>query len=164
MSTATGLVRLGTHAEPKSIMITGATNRSIPYLPSLSTNDTHEALSGYRRVPKHRGMYDTPESTRLTRELLLAEYHTYGKPKADWLVGGEFERHLLRADGTPVPYFGEHGVAWLLEQEEATLKHFFNEGERIRLQPANDQMQPIFVSADKVEVRGRVVGVLRMMA
>ncbi|MGK0346185.1 MAG: glutamate--cysteine ligase [Myxococcota bacterium] len=53
---------------------------------------------------------------RLTRDSLLAEYHSYGHPSEEWLVGGEYERHLLRPDGTPVPYFGDYGVAWLLEK------------------------------------------------
>jgi len=45
---------------------------------------------------------------------------------------------------------------------EATVKRFFRErANRIRLQPANDDMQPIVVHEDDVEVRGVVVAVLR---
>ena len=56
---------------------------------------------------------------------------------------------------------GEMVVAWLKEEEEATLKKFFREGDQVRLQPANSTMDPIYVSADNVEVKGRVVEVLR---
>ena len=56
---------------------------------------------------------------------------------------------------------GEMVVAWLIEEEEATLKKFYREGDRIRLQPANSTMDPIYAAADNVEVRGRVVEVLR---
>ena len=56
---------------------------------------------------------------------------------------------------------GEMVVAWLREEEEATLKKFYREGDRIRLQPANSTMDPIYASADNVEVKGRVVEVLR---
>ena len=56
---------------------------------------------------------------------------------------------------------GEMVVAWLRDEEEATLKKFYREGDRIRLQPANSTMDPIYVSTDNVEVRGRVVEVLR---
>jgi repressor LexA len=52
-------------------------------------------------------------------------------------------------------------VAWLKEEEEATLKKFFREGDQVRLQPANSTMDPIYVAADNVEVKGRVVEVLR---
>ncbi len=56
---------------------------------------------------------------------------------------------------------GEMVVAWLKEEEEATLKKFFREGDQVRLQPANSTMEPIYVPADNVEVKGRVVEVLR---
>ncbi|MBL8857826.1 MAG: transcriptional repressor LexA [Planctomycetes bacterium] len=53
---------------------------------------------------------------------------------------------------------GETVVA-VLEDEECTLKRFYREKGRIRLQPSNSALQPIFVTS--VEVRGVVVGVLR---
>ncbi len=53
---------------------------------------------------------------------------------------------------------GETVVA-VLPDGEATLKRFYKEGGRIRLQPANSSMQPIFT--DDVEIRGVVIGVLR---
>ncbi len=55
-------------------------------------------------------------------------------------------------------------AAWLKERQEATLKFIYREGERVRLQPANETMQPIYVPAAEVEVQGRVVGVLRRLA
>ncbi len=56
---------------------------------------------------------------------------------------------------------GDMVAAWLVQEEEATLKRFFPEGDRIRLQPENSTMEPIYVDARNVQVRGRVVGVLR---
>ena len=53
-------------------------------------------------------------------------------------------------------------AAWLKEQGEATLKRFFPEGARVRLQPANSSMSPIYEDAENVEVQGVVVGVIRM--
>ncbi|MCO4743480.1 MAG: glutamate--cysteine ligase [Proteobacteria bacterium] len=52
----------------------------------------------------------------LSRELLLAEYPTYATPREDWLIGGEFERHLLKRDGRPIAYDGEPGIHWLLNR------------------------------------------------
>ncbi len=51
-------------------------------------------------------------------------------------------------------------VVALLE-DEATVKRFFREAGRFRLQPENDTMEPIY--ADNVAVLGKVVGVFRMM-
>jgi repressor LexA len=56
---------------------------------------------------------------------------------------------------------GEMVVAWLKQEEEATLKKFYLEGDQVRLQPANSTMSPIYSPAENVEVRGKVVTVLR---
>ncbi len=53
---------------------------------------------------------------------------------------------------------GEIVVA-ILENGFATLKRFFKEATRIRLEPANSQMAPIF--AKNVQIQGKVVGVIR---
>ena len=56
---------------------------------------------------------------------------------------------------------GEMVIA-LVRGTDVTLKKFFRDpGGRIRLQPANQTMQPIFVDPDQVQVQGVVVGVLR---
>jgi len=44
---------------------------------------------------------------------------------------------------------------------EVTLKRFYTEGERVRLQPANSMMHPIHASAREVAVQGVVVGLMR---
>lgn len=44
---------------------------------------------------------------------------------------------------------------------EVTLKRLYREGERVRLQPANSFMSPIFAPARDVSVQGVVVGLMR---
>jgi repressor LexA len=53
-------------------------------------------------------------------------------------------------------------VVALLEDNGVTLKRFFREDNRIRLQPANAEMEPIFAS--EVQIQGKVVGVIRKLA
>jgi repressor LexA len=55
---------------------------------------------------------------------------------------------------------GEQVVA-LLDTGEATLKRFYKEGGKIRLQPANRAMEPRIVDADRCKIQGVVIGVLR---
>ena len=55
---------------------------------------------------------------------------------------------------------GETVVA-LLDNGEATLKKFYREQNRIRLQPANDAYEPIYVDHCQVQVQGVVIGVIR---
>ena len=59
---------------------------------------------------------------------------------------------------------GEMAAIWLKAEKEATLKKFYAEPGRIRLQPANTQMQPIYVEPDNVEIQGRVIAVIRHLA
>ena len=56
---------------------------------------------------------------------------------------------------------GQMVAAWLSDRQEATLKKIYYEPDRIRLQPANQRMKPIYVDPDDIEVQGRVVAVLR---
>jgi repressor LexA len=58
---------------------------------------------------------------------------------------------------------GELAAIWLRDKEETTLKRFYLEGERVRLQPANPTMKPMFFPADRVQVMGRVVLVIRKL-
>ena len=55
----------------------------------------------------------TPQA--ITVEYLQKTFQSYGRPREQWLVGSEFERHLLWSDGTPIPYFGKVGVKALLD-------------------------------------------------
>jgi repressor LexA len=52
-------------------------------------------------------------------------------------------------------------VIAMINHEEATVKKYFHEGDKIRLQPANFSMDPIYMDPESVSIHGRVVGVLR---
>jgi repressor LexA len=53
-------------------------------------------------------------------------------------------------------------VVALVQGDSATVKKFYREGDgRIRLQPANPQMAPMYFPSHDVMVQGIVVGVIR---
>jgi repressor LexA len=56
---------------------------------------------------------------------------------------------------------GEMVAVWLDERGETTLKRFYQEQDRIRLQPENPTMQPIYVHPAHCHVQGKVVSVIR---
>jgi len=59
---------------------------------------------------------------------------------------------------------GEMVAIWLNDRDETTLKYFYNEKDRIRLQPANPTMEPIIVDDPSiVEIKGKVVMVIRQV-
>ena len=57
---------------------------------------------------------------------------------------------------------GEMVAVWLSDRDETTLKYFYNENGKIRLQPANPMMKPIIIdNPAQVQVQGKVVLVIR---
>ncbi len=75
------------------------------------------------------------------------------------------DEHIISGDyvlveRTRIARQGEIVVA-LVRGSETTLKRFYTEGNQVRLQPANLEMEPIYVPAAQVAIQGRVLGVLR---
>lgn len=59
---------------------------------------------------------------------------------------------------------GEMVAVWLPRDNEATLKYFFKEKDRYRLQPANPTMKPIYIKkTEPLEIKGKVVMVIRRL-
>jgi len=61
---------------------------------------------------------------------------------------------------------GEMVAVWLGDQDETTLKYFYREQGRVRLQPANPTMKPIIIEKDRLphlKVRGKVMMVIRQV-
>lgn len=105
------------------------------------------------------------ETIELTRDILgdpegLYALQVQGNSMIDALVhSGDIVimRHQKQVEN------GEMAAVWLKEREEVTLKRFYHEGKRVRLQPANPAMGPIYVDPRQVEVQGKVVMVVRQL-
>jgi len=107
------------------------------------------------------------ETIELTRDILgdpagLYALQVEGNSMIDALVhDGDVVvmRHQQRVEN------GEMAAVWLKERGEMTLKRFYQEMDgRVRLQPANPTMQPIYVDDPRlVEVQGKVVMVVRQL-
>ena len=74
----------------------------------------------------------------------------------DHIVDGDF----VLVERTSTARAGEIVVA-LVRGAETTLKRYYPEGPLVRLQPANPEMNPVFVPASQVAIQGRVLGMLR---
>jgi len=84
------------------------------------------------------------------------------KVKGDSMIDDHIcDGDYILVEGSDTAQNGEIVVA-LTEGTDATLKRFFHEREgKVRLQPANAQMDPILLPARSVKIQGRVIGVLR---
>jgi repressor LexA len=104
------------------------------------------------------------EIIELTRELLpldtrnIFALQVRGSSMVDAMIGdGDIVvmQQRQKADN------GDLVAVWLKDREETTLKRFYLEKGKVRLQPANPTMQPIFADPKNVEVQGKVVLVIR---
>ncbi len=74
---------------------------------------------------------------------------------------GEGDIVLFRKQS--IAYPGDMVAVWLEDRGETTLKYFYPENNRIRLQPAHPHMDPIYADAADCQIRGKVLSVLRRM-
>lgn len=116
-------------------------------------------------IPVPDTSLDYERTIELTRDIVKNQKGIYALE-----VQGDSMIDALIHDGDivlmryqPTVENGELAAVWLRREEEATLKRFYLEGDRVRLQPANPMMKPIFVPADNVEVKGKVVCVIRRL-
>ena len=131
----------------QSLAVAAESSMSLPLLGRIAAGQPLEAV-------------ENPES------ISLADF-TRSKEVYVLQVKGESmqDEHILDGDyvlveKSDVARDGDIVVA-LVDGSEATLKRFYREGSKIRLQPSNVTMQPIIVPAASVQVQGRVIGVLR---
>jgi repressor LexA len=111
------------------------------------------------------GFDSETDTIELTRDLVPEEEGIYalrvkGTSMIDALINdGDIVvmRHVETANN------GDMVAAWLSDREETTLKRFYHEGNRIRLQPENQTMAPIYVDPENVDIKGRVVAVIRQL-
>lgn len=126
-----------------------AGERELPFLGVIAAGRPIEAVAGNEsvHVPPHllHGRNGDHYVLRVQGDSMIEE----GVHDGDLVVVMRREEALA----------GEMVVA--LVGDEVTLKRFYPEGERVRLQPSNPTMEPLFVRADRVRVQGIVVGLMR---
>ena len=106
---------------------------------------------------------DYSESIQVTRDMVGGRPNVYGlrvkgTSMIDALVN---DGDIVLMEAATTADNGDMVAAWLKREQEATLKRFYQEGDRIRLQPANETMAPIYTDPANVEVQGKVLGSIR---
>ncbi len=154
----------------------------IPTEPAMSQSQANNVVP---MIPPNSGStISIPLLGRVAAgEPILAEEHAEGSVVVDsLLVGGNKKVFALKVVGQSMIEDGIFDGDYIFVQKrshaqpgeivvvvidnEATVKRYYPEGDRIRLQPANSAMEPIYVNkADfrEVQIMGLVVGVYRNM-
>jgi len=122
--------------------------RRIPVVGRIAAGRPIDAIA-------HPGDLDLLAVLKENREYFALEV------RGDSMTGdGILDGDYVIAERRPVAEDGETVVA-LLEDGTATLKRFYREGNRVRLQPANPSVEPLVV--DRVRIQGVVVGIFRKL-
>jgi repressor LexA len=105
---------------------------------------------------------DYDNVVEVTQDMTSGKEHVYalrvkGTSMIDALVN---DGDLVIMEATSSADNGDMVAAWLKREQEATLKRIYVEDGRVRLQPANVTMQPIFTDLGNVEVQGRVLSTI----
>jgi len=75
-----------------------------------------------------------------------------------------FDGDIVVMKPIPTAENGELVAVWLNDRDETTLKYFYLEGGRVRLQPANPNMKPIYIEdPSTVKIQGKVIMVIRQV-
>lgn len=106
------------------------------------------------------------ETTEVTEEVTRGKKDIYalkvkGSSMVDALIN---DGDLVLLQYTNSVENGETAAVWLKAEKEATLKKVYRERSRVRLQPANSLMKPIYADPDNVEIQGKVIAVIRRVA
>lgn len=111
--------------------------------------------------------YDAESSVEIARSLLpeksdkLFALEVQGDSMIDAMVN-DGDIVIMKPASNAETRNGDMVAVWLEDRDETTLKYFYKETNRIRLQPANPTMQPIYVdNPAAVKVQGKVVMVIR---
>jgi repressor LexA len=109
--------------------------------------------------------FDASEALELTEEIVRGRPDVYAlRVKGTSMIDALIEDgDIVLMEPAQSAENGQMVAAWIKSQKETTLKKLYREDDKVRLQPANSQMDPIYVNADDVEVQGRVVGVIRVL-
>ena len=123
---------------------------TLPLLGSVAAGEPIEAVEDH-------------ESLTLPEDMLPAAGQSFAlRVRGDSMIDEQIrDGDLIVVHGRQSARNGETVVA-LVGGTHATVKKFYREKDgRIRLQPANDALEPIFCNPDNVAIQGVVVGVIR---
>ncbi len=134
--------------------------RSIQLIPEETEKNTLPLL-GYIAAGQPIEAVETPEEVEIPDYLLKQGEHYVLEVEGESMI----DNHIQNGDRVIIQKResannGETVVA-LIDDENATLKQYYREGRRIRLQPANRNMDPIYVEENRLRIQGILVGLIR---
>lgn len=137
-------------------------NRSIDLVRGASGQALDLPLVGTIAAGAPLEAVPTTETITVPADMVSGRGRTFVlRIQGDSMIGEQIrEGDFVIIEERPLARDGETVVA-LVDGTDATLKRFYREGGHVRLQPSHPTMEPIVVAADRVQVQGVVVGLIR---
>lgn len=146
----------------RSIQLPGRRQGIISRVPLLGTIAAGKPIP----VPTPDTWTTVPEETlQLTEEVTQGKKDVYAlKVKGTSMIDAFVDDgDVVLIQQTGKVENGGMAAVWLKLEQEVTLKKVYREAGRIRLQPANKAMKPMYYKTDDVEIQGKVIGILRKL-
>lgn len=147
-----GHIRRGREVS-RAIEVVGTRRRRLTTVPILGT------IAAGQPIPVPDATADYEDTIELTDEMLKGKRDVFGlRVKGNSMVDALVnDGDIVVMEQTDSARDGEMVAAWIKSEATTTLKKFYREGTRVRLQPMNATMDPIYVDASDVEVQGRLI-------
>lgn len=133
----------------RSIRICGQENENVMQVPLLGTVTAGSPILAVEQIEEY-----IPFCANVSSDKTIFALRVKGE---SMINAGIFNRDIIFVERTAVAANGEIVVAMI--DDEATVKRFYKEDGRFRLQPENDEYEPIY--ADEVVILGKVKAVMR---
>jgi repressor LexA len=116
--------------------------------------------------PSNDGWNDEPmETIEVPRNLMKPGKVLYAlKVKGQSMIDAFIDDgDVVLLEKTSQAKNGDMVAAWLILEQEATLKRFYQEGPKVTLKPEHSSMKAIYTDASNMEIHGKVTAVLRTL-
>lgn len=146
----------------RSIGLVGEESRGFALVPLLGTIAAGKPISvptsdTWTAIPKE--ILRLPEGLTQCKDNVFA-LKVKGTSMIDALID---DGDIVLMEQASTANDGEMVALWLKSEQEVTLKRIYRDSGKLRLQPANKQMNPTYEDPDNVEIQGRIIGVIRKL-
>lgn len=131
---------------------------TVPFLGGIAAGDPLPVLSSETWASETLDVMEVPEELGGGRQVYSLKVK--GHSMVDALID---DGDIVLIEPVSTADDGDMVAARLKNEQGVTLKRIYREGKKVRLQPANESLPPIYTTPENLQIQGRVVGVIRKL-
>jgi len=143
----------------RSIQLTGRKRMvMVPLLGNIAAGDPLPVLGSETWATEAVEVMELPEELGAGRQVYGLRVR--GRSMVDALID---DGDIVLIEPASTVDDGDMVAARLKNEQGVTLKRIYREGRKVRLQPANELLPPIYTTPENLQIQGRVVAVIRKL-